>query len=152
MEFLGSIHPAVVHFPIAFFVLYALFENAGHWLNNEHLLNAAMYTLGAGIFVGLLAVLTGNQAAEVVARLSEDGAAIPRELIEDHEFWASLSFWYYFVIFVSRGYLFLKKKIDNNMRIVFAVCSLVGIILIYEAGRMGGELVFKYGAGTEILK
>ena len=67
MEILAGLHPRLVHFPIAFFVLYFLLETAGVMLKKEFLTKAAYIVLGLGILSALAAVLTGNQAHEVAA-------------------------------------------------------------------------------------
>jgi uncharacterized membrane protein len=46
----------------------------------------------------------------------------------------------------------LKKKFKGILQYLFIPLVLIGCFLIYETGDRGGELVYKYGIGTEILK
>ena len=84
MEFLAELHPRIIHFPIAFFILYFLFETTGILLKKEYLLKSAFIVLILGVFFSLLSVLTGNQAHEVVKQIQID-AALYNDLIEQHK-------------------------------------------------------------------
>jgi uncharacterized membrane protein len=46
----------------------------------------------------------------------------------------------------------LKKKFNGGIKYLFLVLSIIGVFIIYRAADLGGKLVFKYGAGTDILK
>jgi len=147
MDFLASLHPKVVHFPIAILSTYILFEILAVITKNESYSKAAHILLFLGILGALAAVLSGNQAEELL-----NGKAVPPELIEEHETFANITIWFYFILLVFRTYLVIKKKLTYKMQIAVVVLALAGIVLIYETGEHGGELVYKYGAGTELIK
>ncbi|MCK7520140.1 MAG: hypothetical protein MZV64_21810 [Ignavibacteriales bacterium] len=69
MEFLAGIHPKVVHFPIAFLMLYPLMELIFIFTSKRFFSKAAMLFLAIGVIGSLLAVLSGNQAFEMVNEL-----------------------------------------------------------------------------------
>ncbi|HEY3474530.1 MAG TPA: DUF2231 domain-containing protein, partial [Anaerolineales bacterium] len=54
------LHPALVHFPIGFFILSLLLDIASYlWVTLNGLPRAAFYAMGIGLVAGLLAAITG---------------------------------------------------------------------------------------------
>lgn len=150
MEFLAELHPKVIHFPIAFFILYFLFETSGIILSKEYLSKSAFIVLALGQFFSLLSVLTGNQAHEMIKQIQID-AAVYNEFIEQHELFATITLWYFLGVLIARTYFTIKKKFVNKLRYIFVFLGLIGSVLIYMTGSYGGELVFKYGIGTKLF-
>ena len=150
MEILAGLHPRLVHFPIAFFVLYFLLETAGVMLKKEFLTKAAYIVLGLGILSALAAVLTGNQAHEVAKNLIANNSSA-KQLVESHETFATYSLWYFAALFFYRTYLVVKKKFSEKFQFLFILLSLLGCVLILLAGYYGGDLVINYGIGTKLL-
>lgn len=152
MEFLAGLHHEIVHFPIACFVLYTLFEITGAILNNKNLSTTAYILLGLGVFSCVGAVLTGNQAHEIAEKLMDQGITIPHDLIEEHEQYATITLWYFFFLLVVRTISVLKKRFTKSVQVGFIALALLGCYFLYQAGDHGGKLVYKYGVGTEIIK
>lgn len=150
MEFLAELHPKVIHFPIAFFILYFLFETAGIMLNKDYLNKSAFIVLALGVFFSVIAVLTGNQAHEMVKQVQID-AALYNEFIDQHELFSTITLWFFLALLMARTYLTVKKKFAGKVRYAFIILGLVGSVLIYITGMYGGELVFKYGIGTKLF-
>ncbi len=148
MEFLSSLHPLVIHFPIAIFLLYIFFEFIG--LFKESYSNTAFILLIVGLIFGIIAVLTGNQAAEVLIKTSQIGKNIPKELIEEHENYATLTIWFYFVLAAVRVYFVVNRKFNKKMKIIILLCAIIGYIFVFETAEHGGKLVYNFGAGTNI--
>ncbi|MCZ7603556.1 MAG: hypothetical protein QY331_04175 [Melioribacteraceae bacterium] len=149
MEFLAELHPQIIHFPIAILILYSVLEIVGILSKNIFLQKTSFLLLAIGVVSAVGAVLTGNQAAEF-AKLNSD---LPiATLINDHETYATITLWYYFVILILRTYLILKKKFEGILKFVFIPLVLIGSYLIYETGEHGGKLVYNYGIGTSINK
>lgn len=151
MEILAELHPILIHFPIAFFVLYFLFETAGILLEKEYLIKSALIILALGVIGSIEAVLTGNKAAELLQSQNLLTGEI-KELTETHETWATITLWFYFFVLAFRSYLTAKKKFVGKIRYIFIVLSVIGVFFIYKTGEYGGKLVFDHGAGTKILK
>ena len=152
MDFLAAMHPKVVHFPIVLFILYGVAEIIAVFTKKEFFEKAAFLLLGLGILGAIAAVLTGNQAHDVAMQAAKAGAAIPRELLEDHEDLANYTLWFFVFTGVFRTYLVLKKKFVGNIRYIFVLLALIGFFLVYETGEHGGKLVYEHGVGTEMLK
>lgn len=150
MEFLSQLHPRIVHFPIAFFILYLFFETFGVLLKKDFLLKAAFLILIAGVLTALIAVITGNQAQTAAKLLFTNGSDL-NKLIELHEDYATLTLFYFSAVLFLRTYLVIKKKFDGNLKFVFIILGLIGFYLIYTTGIHGGDLVFKHGIGTQIF-
>ncbi|MBI1937059.1 MAG: DUF2231 domain-containing protein [Ignavibacteriales bacterium] len=149
MEFLSGLHSKVIHFPIAFFILYFLFETSGIILKKDFLAKSAFIVLALGVIFSVLSVLTGNQAFEVVKTSLQKNELT--SLIERHEQLATVTLWYFFLMLISRTYLTVKKKFEGNIRYAFILFGLIGCVLIYITGIYGGELVYKYGVGTGLF-
>jgi uncharacterized membrane protein len=150
MEFLAELHPKVIHFPIAFFILYFLFETAGVVFKKDFLLKSSLIILLLAIIFSLLGVLTGNQAHELVKQRQTD-TVLYNDLINQHELFATLTLWYSLAVLVLRIYLSIKKKFTGRIKYLFIVLGLIGSFLIFLTGLYGGDLVFKYGIGTKIF-
>ncbi|HEX2868526.1 MAG TPA: DUF2231 domain-containing protein [Ignavibacteriales bacterium] len=149
MEFLAGLHPKFVHFPIALFLAYALFEISGIIIKKDFLTKAAYILLLMSILGAVAAVLTGNQASEIAEKLVDLKI---RMAVSRHEDYATYALWYMFILAAFRTYLMVKKKFQGWLKYSFIVLALLGSLLIYEAALLGGKLVYQYGVGTEVIK
>lgn len=152
MEILAEFHPKVVHFPIAFLLLYALLEITGITFNKEFIQKCAHLLLAVGIVTALAAVLTGNQAETAANEIQKTGISIPQNAIEEHEEYATITLWFFTGILVLRTYLVIKKSFKGIIRYVFIPLVLLGSYFIYQTADHGGKLVYQYGVGTDLLK
>ena len=151
MEFLAELHPRIVHFPVALFILYFFLEASGILLKKNYLSKTAYIILIAGIVTAVTAVLTGNQAHEAAKMILKEKNNLLNRMIEQHEQNATITLWYFFAILILRTYFISKKKFESNWKYIFIPIGLVGCYLIYITGIHGGELVFKYGIGTQLF-
>lgn len=136
MEFLAGIHPKVVHFPIAFLMLYPLMELFFLITAKDFFSKAAMLFLAIGVVTSLFAVLSGNQAFEFVRNWTNEG----KEIFSSHHTFANLTVWYFSALLFIRYFLFIKKKINRTTISVIFVLSLLGGYFVYQAGNYGGKL------------
>ncbi len=151
MEFLASLHPKLVHFPLAFLLIYVLLEIIGVLSRKEFFQKCAFLFLFIGIITAAAAVITGNQAADLAEKLKMRGAAVPSVLISEHENYATASLWYFTALLVLRAFYVIKKKFKGIIQYVFILLAIIGGFLIYQTGDRGGNLVFDHGVGT-VLK
>lgn len=157
MEFLASMHPVAVHFPIVLFILYTLFEAAGILLKKDFLSNSAYVILVLAIIASLAAVLTGDQAlkiAELINRnnLKAGSSGIPLGIVQKHEDFATITLWYFVALLVIRVVLKVKKKFTGFYKYAVLIIAFAGTLLVLKTGELGGELVYKHGVGTELIK
>lgn len=151
MNFLADLHPIVVHFPIAIFVLYGFSEIVVLIFNKDWLNKFSILLLTAGVVSSLLGVLTGNQAYTLLKPVLKSKQAIIEETILMHEQFATITLWYFVILFVIKLYLLIKRKQTHNWKVVFCILSIVGIYFVYETGLLGGKLVFEFGVGTKLF-
>lgn len=152
MNFLASLHPQVVHFPIAFFLGYALLEIIGVIFKKDFFSKAAYLFLFLGVLGAFAAVFTGNSAVDAAKALSKKGVHIAFGAIEDHEDMANLTMWFFTGLLVLRTYFVLKKKFTGKIKLLFVLLALLGSFFVYRTGQLGGRLVYKHGIGTDLLK
>ncbi len=152
MEFLASIHSITVHFPIVLLLSYVVLEIISAFSKKEIFSKAAHITLFLGVLAAFLAVFTGQQALDLASKWEKAGAIMPLKAISKHEDSANLTMWYFVAILIVRTFLVLKKKFTVNVKFMFVVLALLGAYFIYQTGKYGGKLVYKYGVGTELKK
>jgi len=136
MEYLASIHPKIVHFPIAFLMFYPFMELLFLFTGKEYFLKSAMLFLVIGVIGSFFAVLSGNQAFEFVKNWTNEG----KEIFSSHQTFANLTVWYFSALLMLRYYLFIKKKLNRKIISVIFVLSLFGGYFVYETGNYGGRL------------
>ena len=155
MDFLGSLHPKIIHFPIALFIIYTLLEIVGLIVKKEIFTKSAYIILILGILGAFAAVLTGNQAEE----MWKNWTNVSKLLVEEHETYATITLWYFFGLTILRTMFVInveiKKKFNQHvmkMKAAFVVLALIGCYFVYETGEHGGKLVYQHGVGISVDK
>lgn len=152
MESLAELHPLLVHFPIAFFILYVLLETAGLFFRENKFSYFIHLILLIAVITSVLALLTGNSAEKEAMELIDKGIPVPKELVLDHRDYANITIWYFLALLVLRTYLAVKKKVNRHFRLLLLFLGLVGVYFVYYTGLYGAKLVYEYGVGTDLLK
>ncbi len=145
MEFIGYFHPKIIHFPIAFLLIYALLEIIGVLFKKDFFSKAAHLFLFLGVLGAVAAVLTGKQAFENFEYWNKKAS----DILEEHEKYANITLWYFAALLVLRTFLTVKKKFTGAVQYVIVVLAIVGTYFVYETGEHGGQMVFQHGIGTE---
>jgi uncharacterized membrane protein len=146
-NFLADIHTKVVHFPIALLVTYSLLEIFGIVFNKEFITKSALLILCLGIIVAFFAVLTGNQAANNFNFWNTESST----LLNEHQTFATYLLLVSLSICALRIFFTVKKKFKGLIKYLFVLFALIIIFLVYETGIHGGDLVKKYGVGTDLF-
>jgi len=146
MEFLAGLHPKVVHFPIALLLTYVLLELVGIVFRKEFYLKAAHLLLFLGVIGAIFAVLTGNQAHTAYEYWSESSS----KLFDEHQTFANLTVWYFTGLLAYRTYLVVKKKFSSFTKYFILALAFFGCYLVYQTAEYGGNLIKKFGVGTEL--
>ena len=146
-NFLADIHPKVVHFPIALFTTYAVLEIIGILFNKEFIYKSALLILCIGVVTSFFAVLTGNQAATDFTLWNDKSNA----LLNSHQTYATYLLWFALFICVTRIIFVVKKQMIGSIKYLFVLFALILIFLVYQTGNYGGDLVKKFGVGTEVI-
>ena len=145
-SFLASIHPKVVHFPIALLTTYSLLEIIGIVFNKDFISKSALLVLCLGVFTAFLAVLTGNQASQDFNLWNSESKA----LLIEHQNFATYLLWGALAVCALRIFITVKKKFSGKIKLIFILFAIAIVFLVYETGIRGGNLVNKYGVGTDL--
>ena len=146
-SFLAEIHPKVVHFPVALLTTYAFLEIIGIVFKKEFISNSALLILCLGVVTAFFAVLTGNQAFANFTFWTDESTA----LLDKHQTYATYLLWFSVILCALRIYFVIKKKFISFTQYLFILFAIVILFLVYETGTHGGNLVEKYGVGTDVF-
>jgi len=145
---LAEIHTKVVHFPVALLATYSILEVIGIILKKEFITKSALLILCLGVVASLLAVLTGNQAATNFLFWTDQSKA----LLSSHQSYATFLLWLSAIVCGLRIFVVIKKKFAGLTKYIFLIFAVLILFLVYETGTYGGDLVKKYGIGTDVYQ
>ncbi|MGC8915676.1 MAG: DUF2231 domain-containing protein [Thermoanaerobaculum sp.] len=137
------VHPAVVHFVVALTLVAVLFELLTWHPKLRHLNAAVPLLLALAALSGVAAVLSGEAA--------HDEAVIPqaaKALMEQHEELGEKVMVGLIVLAVLRLVLWRLERFALWVRVLWLVFFLALAGAVAYNGKLGGELVFRYGVGT----
>lgn len=146
MDFLAGLHPKIVHFPIALLLTYVLCEFMGVIFKKDFFSKTAHLLLLLGVIGAVFAVLTGNQAFSDF----HNWTISSKEVFNYHQTYANFSIWYFTVLLIFKTYFVLKKKSAGSLKYLLLLFALLGCYLIYQTAEYGGDLVKRFGVGTEL--
>ena len=138
------LHAMVIHFPIALLIVGFLSELSGLILKKEFFKKSAFYLLILGSLGIITAYFTGNAAGEGI----EEGAL--KNAIELHEQAAVISLWLAVITAISYLVIIITKYPKAWARIVSLLIFTALIVSLARTGYLGGQLVYKHGAGVEL--
>lgn len=140
-----NLHPAIVHFPIAWLIgavvvdLVSLALPKPTWAETTA---ACLYPAGAVSALG--AYLSGRQAA---ASVLTPGMAHP--IVLDHWNWALATTLYFTVVATIRLALALGgRRPPFWTRAGVVAAGLAGMLLLFHTGEQGARLVYEHGLGV----
>lgn len=159
MENFHWLHAKTVHFPIALLFVYALVEILGSVTKKDFFSNAAFLILILGIIASIAALITGDQAFQYFDKTYLNASIELKDLIHQHQNAASIAVWYFVFLTVARTIFFIQvflksnyQNFKNKGRYLFSLLAIIGCIFLFTAANLGGELVFKFGVGTELFQ
>ena len=139
LELPTHLHPMVIHFPIALFIMALVFEIISLILRNRGIHEAAVYMYTAAAVLTPVVVRTGIWEAEKLS--------LNHPLLDQH---SKFAIWLMWCSLMSLPVLwFLKKEFTKYFRWVFIGVLLVSSILVSIAADKGGRMVYEYGVGVE---
>lgn len=148
-EWAPSIHPMIVHFPIAIFLLAALMDVISYFLPKswwDEKKNLILY--GFASASAIAAFFSGQSAADKVFIEAQT-----QNLLTRHADWAEYTVWFLVLYFLARtGFYFWKKSEIKLPRIVFTLLSFLGIYLIFQTADRGAEMVFGHAVGVQQME
>lgn len=137
-------HAMVIHFPIALLMVGFLSEIIGVISKKQFFKNASLYLLVLGALGAIVAYLSGDAAGDGMT----DGFL--QKPIGMHEEAALVTLWMAIglALLKSAMYYFNYDKTWAQWASVLLFALLVGSVA--RTAYLGGELVFKHGAGIEL--
>ena len=137
-------HAMAIHFPIALLVLGFFTELSSLFIQKEFLRKAALGLLITGALGTVAAYLAGNAAGTGM----EEGTL--GKAIALHEQAATVAIW--LTAFTALVYLAIFYfRYNKNWARIVSVILFAGVVgAIARTGYLGGQLVYKHGAGVEL--
>ncbi|MEW6056399.1 MAG: DUF2231 domain-containing protein [Bdellovibrionota bacterium] len=139
-EFLGSLHPRLIPFPIALILASLFFDVFGLMKRNEKACWSGRILMLAGTVTLLFAFICG-----ILAEIWAGRAGVPHHQIKFHELAATGASWALLVLASWRLFLGLDKPKLFSIYLI-AGAAMYGLLAV--AGYLGGELMTEYGAAV----
>ncbi len=145
-----NVHPLIVHFPIALFLTGVGVDALGWLLKQASLKWAGLVMVLLGALLAVPALATGLAIEETIEAQIEH---IPgaEEALEAHEEVAIPTT----ATLLGAALLRLGLAVRPRLRALlglYAAVALVGAGLLVITGYRGGELVYTYGAGVQVVQ
>jgi uncharacterized membrane protein len=138
------LHAMVVHFPIALLMVGFLSEIIGLFSKKTFFRQAGFYLLLLGTLGTIASYLAGNAAGEGMEGGSLENA------MEQHEQAGTIALW--LAILTAAVYLGITIfKYKKSWARIISIILFAGVIgAIARTGYLGGQLVYKHGAGVQL--
>jgi uncharacterized membrane protein len=141
-ERLGSWHPALVHFPIALWIVAFFVDAAALIRRNESWGRVSLFLLLVGTAVAGFAGVSG-----VLAEIAQVRLGLSDEPAEYHERWAIISIGWFVGLCIVR--LNAGPHSGGLARALVVAAFGLGVLIVGYTGHVGGELVTRYAAGVD---
>ena len=138
------LHAMVIHFPIALLFVAFLSEVIGLLFKKTFFTTAAFYLLILGTFGTIAAYFSGGAAGEGM----EEGTL--GKAIGMHEEAAVISLWLSLITSLVYTALVVFKKEQKWAKFITVVLMATLIGAVSRTAYLGGQLVYKHGAGVEL--
>ena len=104
------------------------------------------------IYIGMgLAVLASQPSWAATTDLgSPNWTDASVAVIREHSSFANITMWYFVGVLVVKTFLVVKKKMNQTFNYVILALALIGCFFVFETSEHGGQLVTKFGIGTEL--
>ena len=147
MNFLGPLHPQIVHTPIVLIIFSAFFAVLGRLMDRDWLKKTSVVLLVFGFLGAFLAVQSGKPAH----RVPEHQQGVPEQDIDTHEMLGErtmyLSGLALLAIFAASR---LKGGAASAVGGLALVLQLLAAGCVAYTGYLGGKLVFEHGANVKV--
>ncbi|GMU56854.1 MAG: hypothetical protein AMXMBFR33_60000 [Candidatus Xenobia bacterium] len=140
-KFFGSLHPLMVHFPIALLFTAFGFELFAFARKDDRAAWTGQTLLVLGTVGIMFTFISGNFAEIWAAR-----AHTPQAPILLHGNFAQFTSWAFIALVALRSFVPLANR---SWFVLYLVCSVIALGMLSATGYYGGELVYKYGAGVQ---
>jgi uncharacterized membrane protein len=140
-----TFHPICVHFATALTVFGLLLDCVGSWRRQARWQHAGRLGFFAGVVAIGLAVLSGWIEQELPRPASAFDSQI-QDVLFYHEYLGYGLLGVFLVLAIAR------LRIRERLPAVFVILSVLGLVGLIVQGYLGGELVYRYGAGVRAVQ
>jgi uncharacterized membrane protein len=139
IEMPAHLHPMVIHFPIALFIMALVFETISLIFKNESLRQAAIYMYVTSALIMPLVIRTGIWEAQKLG--------LRHPILDKHSQYAIGLMW---LSLMSIPILwFINKEFQKYFKAALIIFFISSAVLVSLVGDKGGKMVFEYGVGVE---
>jgi uncharacterized membrane protein len=139
-----TLHPIVVHFAIALTLFGLALDCAGSLRRQALWQYAGRVSFFAGVVAMGLAVVSGWIELQLPRPPSAFDAHL-REVLFYHEYLGYGLFGFFLILAVAR------LQLRDRLPVLFVILAAVGIVGLTVQGYLGGEMVYRYGAGVRAV-
>jgi uncharacterized membrane protein len=138
------LHAMLVHFPIALIMVGFLSEIISLFYRTDFFRQTALYLLILGTLGTIASYLAGKAAGDGMDEGSLGTA------MEQHQQAATYALWLTIATAILYLAVFFFQNKKSWVRVVSVLLFALVIVAIGRTGYLGGQLVFKHGAGIEL--
>lgn len=131
---LTSLHQKIIHFPVAFLILYPFVEIIGLIKKTEFIDKLSLIFISIGTLSLILALISGNITLNNLSNISENDLSIINQHTESANYLAFSTG----TIFLLRIYFRNKLKEGNFYRLIIIFLSLFMLYFVFKTGELGG--------------
>ena len=140
----SHLHAMFIHFPIALLIVGFLSEVISLFSKKEFFKKGGFYLLILGTLGTIASYLSGNAAGEGI----EEGPL--EKVMELHEQAATITLWLTIITAIVYVTIFIFQYKQSWVKIVSIILFAAVIGSIARTGYLGGQLVYKHGAGVQL--
>lgn len=140
----SHLHAMFIHFPIALLIVGFLSEVISLFSKREFFKRGGFYLLVLGTLGTIASYLSGNAAGEGI----EEGPL--EKVMELHEQAATITLWLTIATALVYAAVFISQYKKSWVKVVSIILFAAVIGGIARTGYLGGQLVYKHGAGVQL--
>jgi uncharacterized membrane protein len=142
---MAAYHPQIVHFAITLLVVGVVFRAVSLIPHPALAGPSALVLIVLGTGAAALAVNSGDAAHDAVERMPGVGVAVAA-----HEDWGrrTLTVFMGVIAIEAVGLMLFRSPRRRHAYLASTVVGLVGLVCVYQAGALGGRLVYSYAGGV----
>jgi len=133
------LHPMIVHFPIALFLMALVLDILSFIVKKETFHQSALTLYVIAALMTPLVVRTGIWEATKIG--------LSHPLLDQHRQYATWLMW--FSLMSLPVLWLLKREFNKYFRLIFIILLIGSSVLVSVAADKGGRMVYEYGVGVE---
>src|SRR5258706_1172894 len=142
---MAAYHPQIVHFAIALLAVGVVFRAIALMPDPALAGPSALVLIVLGTAASALAVNSGDAAHDAIQRMPGVASAVAA-----HEDWGrrTLTVFMGVIAIEAVGVMLFKSPRRRHAYLASTVVGLAGLVCVYQAGALGGRLVYSYAGGV----